>query len=129
MIPTACLLLHIMHLRLRELSKSLGALENDSANMPYSTASGEGGRQAYDILTKYISQNATSALGSSEVWEAILAQLYIVLDTFLSETRTLQGDSFPAQNSEICGFELIDAVRAENPFRYNQRKIEKESGG
>ena len=77
MIPTACLLLQIMHLRLRELSKSLGALENDSANMPYSTASSEGGRQAYEILTKYMSQNVTSALGSSEIWEATLAQLYI----------------------------------------------------
>lgn len=129
MIPTACLLLHMMHLRLRELSKSLGALENDSANMPYSTTSGEGGRQAYDILTKYMSQNAASALGPSKVWEDTLAQLYIALDTFLSETRTLRRDSFPAQSSEICGFELMDAVRAENPFRYNQRRIEKESGG
>ena len=128
MIPTVCLMLYMMHLRARKLPKPLGASKDDLL-MPYSKGDREAAHEAYDILTRYMNPQSTSALGNSEDWKDILALFYIALDTFFAKSKELSSRSSASHSPEISGFELMDAVLAEKPFRYNSRQIQKNSGG
>ena len=124
MIPIVCLILYMVHLRVRKLPKPPEASQDGLAPIPYSRADREAAHEAYEILTKHMEPGSASTLGSSEKWNDTLALFYIALDTFFGKSKELSNRS-----SDISGFELMDAVLAENPFRYNARHIQSNSGG
>ncbi|KAL8995573.1 MAG: hypothetical protein Q9169_004715 [Polycauliona sp. 2 TL-2023] len=124
--PLACLLLQMMHLRYHQMEN--GVPQPCTSTMPYAEASVEGGYEAYQILVKHLQPDSSTALGSQSVWRDTLACFYTGLDMALKiasdfETRPRQDET------EIFGFELLDVVLAESPFRLSQRKVQKQSGG
>ena len=124
MVPIVCLMLYMMHVRVRKLPKLPEASEDGLIAMPYSTGEGEAGREAYEILTRYMEPDSASTLGNSENWKDTLALFYVALNTFFGKSKELNSKS-----SDISGFELMDAALAESPFRYSSRKIPRNSGG
>ena len=124
MIPIVCLMLYMLHLRVRNLPKPPEASQAGLVPIPYSRADREAAHEAYKILTKHMEPGSASTLGSSENWNDTLALFYVALDTFFGKSKELSSRS-----SDISGFELMDAVLAENPFRYNSRHIQSNSGG
>lgn len=130
LVPTVCMLLHMMHLRLRELVNCLKPSEQQSiAKMPFASITQEGGLEAYRILVKYLRTEEVSPLGSSETWKDTLAKFCVGLDMALNESIVAKEKASSASSSELCGFELMDIVRADSPFKFTQRKIQRESGG
>ena len=129
MVPIVCLMLYMMHLRVRKLPKPPEASQNGQAPMPYARAETETAHEAYEILTRYMQPHSASRLGNSDEWNDTLALFYIALDTFFGKSKELSSRSSASHSSEISGFELMDAVLAENPFRYNSRQIQRNSGG
>ena len=124
MLPIVCLMLYMMHLRVQKVPKPPGASRDGLAPMPYSRVDREAAYEAYEILTEYMEPGSASALGNSEDWTDTLTLFYIALDTFFSKSKELSSSS-----SDISGFELMDVVLAEKPFRYNSRHIQRNSGG
>lgn len=47
----------------------------------------------------------------------------------LKNARELKDKTFLNEDSEIYGFELLNIVHAESPFRFSERKVQKQSGG
>lgn len=129
MIPIVCLILYMVHLRARKLPRPPEASQDGPAPRPYSRADKEAGHEAYKILTRYMEPRFASTLGNSEKWNDTLALFYIALDTFFGKSMELRRKSSASHSSDISGFELMDAVCAENPFRYNSRQIRRDSGG
>ena len=130
MVPTTCMLLHMMHLRVRTLDECVGPSRRESvADMPFASIAQDGGLEAYDILVKYLRTEKVSTLGSSETWKKTLAEFYVGLDMVLNESTVAKEKAAFGSSSELCGFELMDVVRAESPFKFTMRKIQRESGG
>ena len=129
LVPTVCLLLHMMHLRLRELSKyDKSSTEENITNMPMAEIGGDGARKAYNVLTQFLESGTVTSLGSSKDWTDTLARFYICLDMALNESINMMKTSSSERNN-IFGFELMDIVLSESPFRFTERKVEKQSGG
>ena len=130
MVPTTCMLLHMMHLRVRLLANCVGHSKQESiAEMPFASITQDGGSEAYGILVKYLRTEEVSPLGSSETWKETLAKFYVGLDMALNESIIAKEKASFASSHELCGFELMDIVRAESPFKFTQRQIRRESGG
>ena len=129
MIPIVCLMLYMVHLRVRKLPKPPEASQDGLAPIPYSRVDKEAAHEAYEILTRYMEPDSASTLGNSEKWNDTLALFYIALDTFFGKSKELSSTSSASRSSDISGFELMDAVFAENPFRYNSRQVQRNSGG
>lgn len=130
MTPTTCMLLHMMHLRVRILDNCVGPSQQESvAKMPFASITQNGGLEAYGILVKYLRKEEVSPLGSSETWKETLAKFYVGLDMVLNESIVAKEKASFASSSELCGFELMDIVRAESPFKFTMRKMQRESGG
>ena len=129
MIPVVCLILYMVHLRARKLPRPPEASQDGPALIPYSRVAKEAAHEAYRILTEYMEPHSASTLGNSEKWNDTLALFYIALDTFFGKSKELRRTSSASHSSDISGFELMDAVCVENPFRYNSRQIRRNSGG
>ena len=129
MIPIVCLILYMLHLRVGKLPKPPEASQDGLAPIPYSRADKEAAQEAYEILIKYMEPHSVSTLGNSEKRNDTLALFYIALDIFFGKSKELSTTSLESQTSDISGFELMDAVFAESPFRYNSRRIQRNSGG
>lgn len=66
MVPTTCMLLHMMHLRVRILYACVGpSQQGEVAEMPFASITQDGGLEAYGILVKYLRTEEVSPLGSS----------------------------------------------------------------
>ena len=129
LVPTVCLLLHMMHLRLRELSKyHESSPEKDITNMPMAEIGGDSARKAYNVLTQFLESGTVTSLGSSKDWTDTLARFYICLDMALNESINMKKTSSSGRDN-IFGFELMDIALSESPFRFTERKVEKQSGG
>lgn len=129
LVPTVCILLHMMHLRCRELSKlRKSSTEEDLTNMPRAEIGGYSAREAYIVLTQFLEGDAVTSLGSSEIWTETLARFYICLDMALNESMKIE-ETLSSELTNILGFELMDIVLSESPFRFTERKIRKQSGG
>ena len=130
LVPMVCALLHMMHLRLREIKKDQEhCKEKVAAAMPVAEGFGDGGQEAYKVMVQHLKPGSVTALGSSEVWTKTLSQFYVALDMALNESIQLNGKGRLYEGSEITGFELMDVVLADGPFRFSKRKVEKHSGG
>ena len=132
LVPTACVLLHMMQLRLRELSKMENgpdAVKKDLDRMPYSDLVDESGLSAFKILSENLHENSKTSLGSAEIWRESLARLFIVLDKTSKDSTDLRDKPSAQEELQIYGFELLDVVTAESPFRFNHRVIKKQSSG
>ena len=129
MIPIVCLILYMVHLRARKLPRPPEASHDGPAPIPYCRADKDAAHEAYEILTKYMEPHSASTIGNPEKWNDTLALFYIALDTFFGESKELSSTSSASQSSNISGFELMDVVCAENPFRYNSRQVQRNSGG
>lgn len=127
LIPVTSLLLHMMHLRHRELTKRSVSVSPQS--MPYSETSAEGGYEAYKVLMTYLRSDMETSLGSSTMWRDALATLCTALDMALKDAREMKDKVSRNEDSEIYGFELLNIVRADSPFRFSERKVQKQSGG
>lgn len=127
LVPFTSLLLHMMHLRYRELTKNSMSASPDL--MPYSQTVGEGGYEAYRVLVTHLQPGSKSALGSSATWRDTLAVLCTALDMALKDAREVKDKVSVNEESEIYGFELLNVVRADSPFRFSERKVQKQSGG
>ena len=129
LVPTVCILLHMMHLRSRELSKHhKPSTEEDIPDMPQAKTGGDSADEAYKVLTHFLEDGTVTSLGSSEIWTEALAQYYICLDMALNESMKMKETS-SCRDTNIFGFELMDIVLSESPFRFTERKIGRESGG
>ena len=130
MIPTTCMLLHMMHLRVRILNNCVGPSQQESvAEMPFASITQDGGLEAYGILVRYLRTEEVSPLGSSETWKETLAKFYVGLDMVLNESIVAKEKASFTSSSELCGFEMMDIVSTESPFKFTMRKIQRESGG
>lgn len=127
LIPVTSLLLHMMHLRHRELTKHSVSVSTES--MPYSETVGEGGKEAYKVLSTYLRPGSKTPLGPSTMWRDALAILRTALDMALKDARDMKDKLSGTEDSEIYGFELLNIVRADSPFRFSERKVQKQSGG
>ncbi|KAL9005434.1 MAG: hypothetical protein Q9188_001792 [Gyalolechia gomerana] len=127
LIPITSLLLHMMHLRHRELNKHSVSVSTES--MPYSETVGEGGKEAYKVLSTYLRPGSKTPLGPSTMWRDALAILCTALDMALKDARDMKDKLSRNEDSEIYGFELLNIVRADSPFRFSERKVQKQSGG
>ena len=88
MVPTVCILLHMMHMRLRELSKHRKSFtEEGITNMPLAGNGRDSAREAYKVLTQSLVGDAVTSLGSSEIWTETLARFYNCLDMALNEYK------------------------------------------
>lgn len=129
LVPTVCILLHMMHLRLRELSKfRKSSTEENITNMPRVKIGGDSAREAYKVLTQFLEGDAVTSLGSSEIWTETLARFYICLDMALNESIKIE-ETLSRELTNIFGFELMDIVLSESPFRFTEKKVGKQSGG
>ncbi|KAL8839214.1 MAG: hypothetical protein Q9170_001820 [Blastenia crenularia] len=126
LVPTTSLLLHMMHLRYRELNKCIPSV---GATMPHCNPTEEGGHGSYSILSKYLISGGVSPFGPANEWRDTLATLYTALDMALKDARDLKDKASRHDDSEIYGYELLNIVRAESPFRFSERKVQKQSGG
>ncbi|KAI4119249.1 MAG: hypothetical protein LQ338_007307, partial [Usnochroma carphineum] len=118
LVPVTCILLLMVHLRHRELGRSFPAIDSS-----HSDPAEEGGIQAYKVLSKLLHPS------SEETWSDYLALFFTAMDMALKDVTDLK-DKMPRNgDSDVYGFELLDIVRAESPFRFSQRKIQKQSGG
>ena len=85
LIPTTCVLLLMIHLRARELNR-YPSKRDGSDNMLFARCEEEAGREAYDVLRKYVDSNLDGSLGASETWQQIIARLFIALEMALNES-------------------------------------------
>ncbi|KAL8901474.1 MAG: hypothetical protein Q9207_005185 [Kuettlingeria erythrocarpa] len=127
LVPVTCLLLQMMHLRHHQITSRVPS--NSTTTMPYADSAGEGGLEAYRILSEHLQPgSAATPLGNNAAWRDTLARLYTGLD--MAHKNAEELNKRPWQDmSEIFGFELLDIVLAESPFRFSQRKVQKQSGG
>ncbi|KAI4188248.1 MAG: hypothetical protein LQ346_005356 [Caloplaca aetnensis] len=127
LIPVTCLLLQMMHLRHHQMTSRVPS--NSTTTMPYAESTEEGGLEAYRILSAYLQPDSgATPLGDHAAWRETLARLYTGLD--MAHKNAIDSKTGPLHdNSEIFGFELLDIVLAESPFRFSQRKVQKQSGG
>ncbi|KAL8934731.1 MAG: hypothetical protein Q9216_005760 [Gyalolechia sp. 2 TL-2023] len=125
--PITSLLLHMMHLRHRELTKHTSSVNTEP--MPYANTLGEGGKEAYEVLATYLRPRSRTPLGSCTIWRDTLAVLCTALDMALKDARDVKDKVSRNGDCEIYGFELLNIVRAESPFRFSERKVQKQSGG
>lgn len=126
LVPVTCLLLQMMHLRYHQMGSRVPY--NSTSAMPYAKSTVEGGYEAYQILVRHLQPGLSTALGSQMVWRDTLARLYTGLDMALKNASEFK--TRPRQDeTEIFGFELLDIVLADSPFRLSQRKVQKQSGG
>ncbi|KAL8652399.1 MAG: hypothetical protein Q9226_004287 [Calogaya cf. arnoldii] len=96
--------------------------------MPYAKTTVEGGYEAYQILVGHLQPGSSSALGDQLAWRDTLARLYTGLDMALKTASDFNNRPQPDE-SEIAGFELLDIVLADSPFRLSHRRVKKQSGG
>ncbi len=128
LVPTVCILLHMMHLRSRELSKHhKPSTEEDIPDMPRAKIGGDSADEAYEVLTHFLEDGTVTSLGSSEIWTETLARYYICLDMALNESMKMKETS-SSRDTNIFGFELMGIVLSESPFRFTERKVGRESG-
>lgn len=66
MIPIVCLMLYMVHLRVRKSPKPPDVSQDGLAPIPYSRADREPAHEAYEILTRYMEPRSASTLGNSE---------------------------------------------------------------
>ncbi|KAL8758284.1 MAG: hypothetical protein Q9184_003973 [Pyrenodesmia sp. 2 TL-2023] len=127
LVPLTSLLLQMMHLRHHQLTSRAPC--NNTSTMPYADSTVEGGYAAYQVLSAHLQpESATTALGNQAAWRNSLARLYTGLDMALKNASDFK--TRPRQDEdEIFGFELLDIVLADSPFRFSQRKVQKQSGG
>ncbi|KAL8924354.1 MAG: hypothetical protein Q9208_004136 [Pyrenodesmia sp. 3 TL-2023] len=127
LVPVTSLLLQMMHLRQHQLTSRVPC--NNTSDMPYADPTVEGGYEAYLILSMHLQpDSATTSLGNQAAWRDTLSLLYTGLDMALKNASDFK--TRPQQDEcEIFGFELLDIVRADSPFRFSQRKVQKQSGG
>jgi hypothetical protein len=127
LVPLTCMLLHMMHLRRRELTRP--GEPSSSTAMPFSRTGGEAGEQAYKVLSHNLLAESTTALGSSDEWRATLARLYVALDEVLKDANNPKDKAARGNDSHIFGYDLLNIVRAESLFRLSRKKILRPSGG
>ena len=129
LVPTVCILLHMMYLRLRELSKHRkSSTQEGITNMPLAENGRDSAREAYKVLTQFLEGYTVTSLGSLEIWTETLARFYICLDMALNESINMEKTP-SSELTNVFGFELMDIVLSESPFQFTERKVEKESGG
>ena len=119
----------MMHLRSRELPKDRKPSTKEGiSDMPRARIGGESADEAYKVLTHFLEDDTVTSLGSSNIWTETLNRFYICLDMALNESMKMKETS-SSGDTNIFGFELMDIVLSESPFRFNERKVKKESGG
>ena len=129
LIPITCALLFMVHLQARARRKWLKDDDNMQLNIPFARLNEEGGREAYNILKSFMNDNVDSSIGSANDRKGILSRLFIALDMALNESLSIKDKVSLVQDSEIYGFELMNIVLAEPPFRFNHKRIQRASGG
>ncbi|KAL8851777.1 MAG: hypothetical protein Q9221_003291 [Calogaya cf. arnoldii] len=126
LVPVTCLLLQMMHLRYHQMASRVP--DNSTSTMPYAKTTVEGGYEAYLILAGHLQPGSSSALGDQSAWRDNLARLYTGLDMALKTVSDFNKRPQPDE-SEVAGFELLDIVLAESPFRLSHRRVKKQAGG
>lgn len=126
LVPVTCLLLQMMHLRHHQMASRVP--DNSTSTMPYAKTTVEGGYEAYQILVGHLQPGSRTALGDQLAWRDTLARLYTGLDMALKTASDFDNRPQPDE-SEVAGFELLDIVLAESPFRLSHRRVRKQSGG
>ncbi|KAL8860688.1 MAG: hypothetical protein Q9178_003041 [Gyalolechia marmorata] len=121
LLPTTSLLLHMVHLRARELGQDVSAA--DTVLPSFTSSSGDCSVGAYEVLMAHVQ----SLSGTS--WTDTLALFCTALDMALQDVTEMTKSISRYDYSQVYGYELLDIVRAENPFRFSQKTIEKCSGG
>ncbi|KAL9034556.1 MAG: hypothetical protein Q9180_005337 [Flavoplaca navasiana] len=121
LLPTTSLLLHMVHLRARELGQGLSPA--DTVLPTFTSSSGDCSFGAYEVLMAHVQPFS----GTS--WTDTLALFCTALDMALQDVTEMTKSVSRYDYSQIYGYELLDIVRAENPFRFSQKTIEKCSGG
>ncbi|KAL8646118.1 MAG: hypothetical protein Q9210_006313 [Variospora velana] len=121
LVPTTSLLLHMVHLRHRELGSSLSAIANTEPT--FASTEGNGGFEAHEVLMAQLQPSSDTS------WRNTLSVFFTALDMALKDVTELKKSVSRNETSEIYGYELLDVVRAESPFRFSQRKIRQGSGG
>ena len=96
--------------------------------MPRAKIGGESAGEAYKVLTHFLKDDNVTSLGSSEVWIETLARFYICLNMAPNESMKMKETS-SSGDTNIFGFELMDILLSESPFRFTERKVRRESRG
>ncbi|KAI4088450.1 MAG: hypothetical protein LQ344_006105 [Seirophora lacunosa] len=121
LVPTTSLLLHMIHVRHRELRPTASApVDTESA---FASTEGNAGLKAYEVLMAQLQASSDTS------WKDTLSIFFTALDMALKDVIELKKPVTRNETSEIYGYELLDVVRAESPFHFSQRKPLKESGG
>ncbi|KAL8962802.1 MAG: hypothetical protein Q9193_000855 [Seirophora villosa] len=121
LVPTTSLLLHMIHVRHRELRSTASApVDTESA---FASTEGNAGLKAYEVLMAQLQASSDTS------WKDALSIFFTALDMALKDVIELKKLVTRNETSEIYGYELLDVVRAESPFHFSQRKPLKESGG
>ncbi|KAL8981871.1 MAG: hypothetical protein Q9205_003470, partial [Flavoplaca limonia] len=121
LLPTTSLLLHMVHLRARELGQDVSP--TDTVLPSFKSSSGDGSFGAYEVLMAHLQPFSETS------WTDTLALFCTALDMALQDVTEMTKSISRYDYTQIYGYELLDIVRAENPFRFSQKTIEKCSGG
>lgn len=120
LVPTTSVLIHMIHPRRRELGQC-GPAPNDAEPEFANPREGDG-LGPYEVLMTHLQPSSQTS------WKETLAIFFTALDMALKEVTEPRTPA-RSESSEIYGYEMLDVVRADSPFRFSQRKIQKESGG
>ncbi|KAL8835103.1 MAG: hypothetical protein Q9176_007097 [Flavoplaca citrina] len=121
LLPTTSLLLHMVHLGARELGQDVSP--TDTVLPSFKSSSGDGSFGAYEVLMAHLQPFSETS------WTDTLALFCTALDMALQDVTEMTKSISRYDYTQIYGYELLDIVRAENPFRFSQKTIEKCSGG
>ena len=121
LLPITSLLLHMIHLRARELDRPVPVTDNSLPS--FTSAKGDGSVGAYEVLMAHMDPNLETS------WKDTLALFFTALDMALQDVIEVKKSMSQYDHSKIYGYELLDIARAENPFRFSQKTIKKCSGG
>ncbi|KAF7502091.1 hypothetical protein GJ744_007220 [Endocarpon pusillum] len=121
LVPQACLLLHMMHLKQRELTQLKGC--SSDKEMPFSSTEGDPGKEASKVLVSNLREGSTTALGSSDDWERALLEIYTGLDWLAKQVHESKDKADRADKSHIVGCDILKIINVDEVLETSRRKI------